>query len=52
MCAFKRSYFKKRLPEAKITVDARLTAAADKKINEEALDILENLQINVINREK
>ena len=39
-------------PEAKITVDARLTAAADKKINEEALDILENLQINVINREK
>ena len=39
-------------PEAKITVDASLTAAADKKINEEALDILENLQINVINREK
>lgn len=37
-------------PEVPIIVDAACTGAADEKIHEEALDVLEGLQIHVINR--
>ena len=37
-------------PEVPVIVDAACTAAADAAINEKALDILEGLQVNVINR--
>lgn len=41
---------KTALPEAEITVDAACTASFDAKANEEALDSMEGIQINVINR--
>ena len=37
-------------PDVPIIVDAACTAAPDPEMNEKALDILEGLQINVINR--
>ena len=41
---------KPALPEAAITVDAACTASFDPKANTEALDSMESIQINVINR--
>lgn len=37
-------------PNTPVLVDARLTAAADPALHEKALDILENLQVQVIGR--
>lgn len=42
---------KSALPKATIQVDAACTASKDRTINEEALDIMESAQINVINRD-
>ena len=42
--------YKTALPEAEITVDAACTASFDPKANTEALDSMESIQINVINR--
>ena len=39
-------------PDTPIIVDAACTAAPDSEMNEKALDVLENLQIQVINRVK
>lgn len=39
-------------PNVQIIVDAACTAAPDLKLNEEALDVLEALQVSVINRQK
>lgn len=39
-------------PNVQIIVDAACTAAPDTKLNEEALDVLEALQVSVINRQK
>ena len=39
-------------PDTPIIVDAACTAAPDPEMNEKALDVLENLQIQVINRVK
>ena len=41
---------KAALPEAIVTVDASLTSCFDESMNEKALDILEGVQVNVINR--
>lgn len=41
---------KTALPEAKIIVDASCTDSFDKDLHEKALDIMEGLQIEVINR--
>lgn len=41
---------KAALPEAEIVVDAACTAGADRKLHEEALDVMEGLQITVENR--
>ena len=41
---------KAAIPEVPVFIDAKATAAGDAKLHEEALDILENLQIQVINR--
>lgn len=41
---------KTALPEAIIIVDASAVASNDAKLNEKALDIMENLQIKIINR--
>ena len=38
------------LPEAKIIVDASCTASANQDLHEKALDVMEGLQIEVINR--
>lgn len=43
---------KAALPEAEITVDASCTASNDETLNEEALDVMEGMQIKVINRQK
>lgn len=43
---------KAALPEAIITVDASCTASADPVLHQKALDLLENLQINVICSDK
>lgn len=40
---------KSALPEVEIIVDAQLTASNDEILHQKALDVLENLQINVIN---
>ncbi len=37
-------------PQAQLTVDASLTGSFDPIMNEKCLDVMENLQINVINR--
>ena len=37
-------------PEAEITIDAKCVASNDKRLNDEALDVLESMQFNVINR--
>lgn len=42
---------KAALPEAEVIIDARLTAGGDKKLHEEALDVMEGLQMTVLNRE-
>lgn len=42
---------KTALPEAEITVDASCTSCADEKLNRQALDCMEGIQIKVINRE-
>lgn len=39
-------------PYATITVDAACTACADPVMNEKALDVMQGLQINVINRKR
>lgn len=39
-------------PNVQVIVDAACTAAPDLKLNEEALDVLEALQVSVINRQK
>lgn len=41
---------KTNFPEVKITVDAACVASPDESMNSKALDVMENLQINVINR--
>ncbi|HJJ47413.1 MAG TPA: cysteine hydrolase [Methanocorpusculum sp.] len=41
---------KAALPEVPVFIDAEATAAGDAKLHEEALDILENLQVKVLNR--
>lgn len=42
---------KAALPEARVIVDARCTACADPAANEQALDCLEGVQVDVVNRE-
>ena len=42
---------KAALPEAEIIVDASCTASNDEILNEKALDVMEGMQINVINRQ-
>ena len=42
---------KAALPEAEIIVDARACLGPDRKLHEEALDVMEGLQITVKNRE-
>ena len=39
-----------KYPEARIIVDARLTASMDPAMHEKVLDVLEGLQVKVINR--
>ena len=41
---------KAALPEAVVTVDAQCTSCADEAMNQKALDVMEGLQIQVINR--
>ncbi len=41
---------KTALPEATITVNAALTASNDAEMNGKALDIMQSIQVNVINR--
>lgn len=41
---------KTALPEAEVTVNAALTASHDAEMNRKALDVLEGIQVNVINR--
>lgn len=41
---------KAALPEGHIVIDAKATASFDNKLNEEALDVAQGLQIDVINR--
>ncbi|WP_350344012.1 isochorismatase family cysteine hydrolase [Proteinivorax tanatarense] len=41
---------KTALPESLVLVDASCTASNDEKLNEEALDIMESIQVKVINR--
>ena len=41
---------KAALPEAVVIVDAQCTACADEAMNQKALDVMEGLQIQVINR--
>ncbi|MDD6044565.1 MAG: cysteine hydrolase [Clostridia bacterium] len=41
---------KTALPEAVVTVNAALTASHDADMNAKALDIMEGIQVNVINR--
>lgn len=43
---------KAALPQAEITVDARLTAGADRSLHQKALDVLEGLHVTVTGREK
>ena len=43
--------FQTLYPQATVTVDARLTASFDRSLHEKALDVMQGLQINVINRE-
>ena len=42
--------FQTKYPEAKLIVDARLTASFDEELNSKTLDILEGLQVTVRNR--
>ena len=42
--------FQTKYPNAAITVDASLTKSADPKPHEAALDVLQGLQVNVINK--
>ena len=41
-----------KYPEARIIVDASLTASMDPAMHEKVLDVLEGFQVKVINREK
>ena len=41
---------KAALPNAHITVDARLTASYDPALHQKALDVLEGIQIAVLHR--
>lgn len=41
---------KAALPEAEIRIDARCTAGGDPQLHEKALDVMQGLQMNVINR--
>ena len=41
---------KAALPNAAITVDARLTASYDPGLHQKALDVLEGIHIAVVNR--
>ena len=42
--------FQTKFKNAAIIVDAELTACADSKMNEKALDVLEGLFVKVLNR--
>lgn len=42
---------KAAFPEVRIVVDASCTASSSKEINDKALDVLENIQIDVVNRQ-
>ena len=51
MCVLSNAVLlKANYPEARIIVDAECVASPDDDMNEKALDIMENLQIDVINR--
>lgn len=41
---------KAALPEAQIVVDARATAGGDDSMTEKALDVLQGIQVQVVNR--
>ncbi|MDD2956014.1 MAG: cysteine hydrolase [Oscillospiraceae bacterium] len=41
---------KAALPECRVVVDAACTAGADKPLHEKALDVMQGLQIDVLNR--
>lgn len=43
---------KSALPEAKVTVDATCVASNDRVLNEEAFDVMEEMQIYIENRDK
>lgn len=43
---------KAALPEAKIVVDAQLTASYDPVLHQKALDVLESLQVTVLHRDR
>ncbi len=43
---------KAALPQAELTVDARLTAGADQDLHQKALDVLEGIHVTVTGREK
>ncbi len=42
--------FQTLYPNARITVDARLTDSFDRQLHEKCLDVMKGLQVNVINR--
>ena len=42
--------FQTEYPQARIIVDAELTSGADKSLNSKALDVLEGLQAEILNR--
>ena len=41
---------KSNYPEVRVVVDAECVASPDREMNEKALDVMENLQIDVLNR--
>ena len=52
MCVLANAVIMKtNYPEVPVVVDARCVASPDHEMNEKALDIMENLQIDVINRQ-
>ena len=53
MCVLSNAVIAKAAdPEARIVIDASCTASFDDDINEKALDIMESLQMDVINRKE
>lgn len=49
-CSPMRCCSKRRCPEAQLVVDARCVASNDDKANEEALDMLQSVQVEVVGR--